>query len=102
MGTRIEKDTSFSPVIGKFPETNIVKMLSRWSMLLVKTAVPTKGPTKIRDKFKRRNIAKSLSPLVNNLFGSRESATAYFERYTLEIMNPVMKMNDGVKKRRYL
>ena len=43
----------------------------------------------------------SLSPLVNNLFERRGSAASYFERYTLEIINPVMKMKDGVKNRRY-
>src|SRR5271155_3107008 len=101
MGTRIEKETSLPPTTGRFPDTKTVKTFQGSSGFLARTPVPKKGTTNVRATFRARNIAMSLSPLVNNLFESRGSAASYFERYTLEIINPVMKMKDGVKNRRY-
>src|ERR1039458_6646351 len=97
MDTRIEKEAILPPATARFPDTKMVKMLPRSSGFCTRTPVPNKGATRMRDRFRTRNTAMSLIPLVNNLFERRASATAYLERWTFEIMNPVMNMNDEVK-----
>src|ERR1700678_774415 len=101
MGTRMEKETSLLPTTRRFPDTKTMKMFLRLSGSLTTAPVDSTGTMKVRATFRATNIPRSLSPLVNNLFGSRGSAAAYFDRYTLEIINPVMKMKDGVKNRKY-
>jgi hypothetical protein len=76
-------------------------MFLRSSGFVTITPVDKTGTIRVRATFRTMNIARSLSPLVNNLFSRRGSAASYFERYTFDIINPVTKMKDGVKNRRY-
>ena len=81
-----------------------MKMFLRSSGLLTITPVDNTGTIRVRATFRTMNIARSLSPLVNNLFprkAMRNGGICCSERYTLEIINPVIKIKDGVKNRRY-
>src|SRR5262249_5193220 len=51
--------------------------------------------------FNTMNKASSLSPLHHKRRRTRGSSYTYFDRYTWETRNPVMKMNEGVRNRRY-
>src|SRR6266480_2367332 len=101
MGTRIEKDISLPPTAWRLPDIKTVKMFLASCRFSKTTPVPMADTIKVRARFRTRNIVRSLSPLVNNLFERRGSVGSYFERYTFEIMNPVTNMKDGVKNRRY-
>ena len=46
--------------------------------------------------------AQSLIPRTGSLSGIRGLDVWYLRRYTVEIRNPVMKMNEGVRNRKYL
>src|SRR5271156_4648882 len=97
MGTRIEKDTSVGPSTGRFPSMKNMTRSRGDIMSWIEVPEPKTGTITLRARFSIRNIAKSFSPLVIKRLESLGSAAEYFERYTWEIMNPLMKMNEGVR-----
>src|SRR5579872_2302700 len=102
MDTRIENETSFPPTTGRFPDTNTAKMFLGENRFSIGASVPNKGTARLRAKFRARNTASSFSPRVKSLFERRGSVAPYFDRYTWETINPVMKMKDGVRNLRYV